>query len=510
MNFGVGITPTAGQIFNRVWSSESGRTDAGIAPKAVLLQHKVPPKTEAKMRLEFGVIALLITFALPASLQALPSYTLEEAVALAQARNPEIAIARKKVLAARGSFIEARSGFLPSLSSSGLYDKRQTQSETTLRQEDYNAILRLDQNLYTGGAVTSQLAIAQLNIDKANYELQETVSRVTMDVRIAFDELLLNRAKVRVREDSVRVLEEELKSQQESFNVGIVGKLNVQRAEVALANERPELFNAQTELKNSYLRLAELFGTDVHPGAQTPPFEISGELQYRPNHPDLNNCLARADANRPVIKARQKDIEIEDRQYVLDRSATRPHVRAFSGAEVYSERDPAVGPEFNYGGVVGINATWDIFDGYATKGRMQATRARRGAAVEALAAARRSVVSEVRGAFFDLEQAERVLENETKNVHTADEALEMAKGNFAAGLGTQLDVLQAASDVTRTRTTRLSAIYLHNVALARLAHACASSAEALNFGSKKENARSDNAAAQASDVANPPSRLSQQ
>jgi outer membrane protein len=257
-----------------------------------------------------------------------------------------------------------------------LYDKRQTQSETTLRQEDYNAILRLDQNLYTGGAVTSQLAIAQLNIDKANYELQEIVSRVTMDVRIAFDELLLNRAKVRVREDSVRVLEEELKSQQESLNVGIVGKLNVQRAEVALANERPELFNAQTELKNSYLRLAELFGTDVHPGAQTPPFEISGELQYGPNHPDVNNCLARADANRPVIKARQKDIEIEDRQYVLDRSATRPHVRAFSGYEVYSERDPAVGPEFNYGGVVGINATWDIFDGYATKGRMQATRAR--------------------------------------------------------------------------------------------------------------------------------------
>ena len=227
-------------------------------------------------------------------------------------------------------------------------------------------------------------------------------------------------------------------------------------------------------------------------------------------HPDLNDCLARADANRPVIKAREKDIEIEDRQYVLDRSATRPHVRAFSGYEVYSERDPDVGPEFNYGGVVGINATWNIFDGFATKGRMQATRARREAAVQALAAARRSVASEVRSAFFDLQQAERVLESETKNVQTADEALEMAKGNFAAGLGTQLDVLQAASDVTRTRTTRLSAIYLHNVALARLAHACASSAEALNFGSDFKNAKNENRnGAHAADVAKPPEKLSQ-
>jgi outer membrane protein len=463
------------------------------------------------MRLEFAGVALLLIFGLPAPLHAaVPSYTVEEAVALAQAQNPEIAIARKKVQGARGGWVEARSGYLPSLSSSGLYDKRQTQSETNLRQEDYNAILRLDQNLYTGGAVTSQVAIARLNIEKQTYELQEIASRVAMDVRIAFNELLLNRAKVRVRQDSVRVLDEELKSQQQSFSAGIVGKLNVQRAEVALANERPELFNAQTQLKDSYLRLGDLFGLEARPGAEASSFEVSGELQYQPNHPDLNACLARADANRAVIKARQKDIEIEDRQYVLDRSASRPHVRAFSGYEVYSERDPAVGQEFNHGYVVGINATWNIFDGFATKGRMQATHARREAAVQALAAARRSAASEVRSAFFDLEQAERVLEAETRNVQTADEALEIAKGNFAAGLGTQLDILQAASDVTRTRTTRLSAIYLHNVALARLAHACASPAEALDFGSKIKNARHENhSAAQAADLARPPEKLSQ-
>src|SRR5258708_29154905 len=462
---------------------------------------------------KFAAISMTIAAALAvstSSLEAMPVYGIEQAVALAQERNPEILIAHKKVMGARGGFIEARSGYLPSLSSSGLYDKRQTESQTNLRQEDYNAIVKLEQNLYTGGAVSSQVAIAQLNIAKATYDRQETISRVTLDVRIEFNELLLNRAKVRVHEDSVRVFEQELKGEQENFNAGIVGKLNVQRPEVALANERPEFFNAQTDLKNSYLRLAELFGTDLAPGAQAPPFEISGELQFRPNHPDLNDCLARADANRGIIKSKAKDIEIEDRQYVLDRSATLPHVRAFSGYELYSERDPDVGPEFNYGGVIGINATWNIFDGHATKGRMQATRARRDAAVQALAAARRSVASEVRSAFFDLEQADRVLETETNNVQAADEALDIAKSNFAAGLGIQLDILQATSDVTRTRTPRLSAIYLHNVALARLTHACASSAEALDFASNFESAKKTNRnAAQAADVARPPDKLGQ-
>jgi outer membrane protein len=462
------------------------------------------------MRLEFRAVVFLATFAVADRAHSAPTYTVEEAVAIAQAQNPDIAIGRTQVQAARGGLIEARSGFLPSVTSTGFYDKRQRQKETRLRDEDYNASLRVEQNLYTGGAVPSQVAIARLNIEKQGCEFQEIAYRVTMDVRIAFNDLLLNRAKVRVHDDSVRVLEQELKSQQERFAAGVVGTLNVQRAEVALANERPELINAQTQLKNSYLRLAELLGTDFRAGAEGTPFEIRGELQYYPRHPDLNECLARAGTNRPIIKARQIDIEIENQQYILDRSELRPRVRAFSGYEAYSERDPEVGREFNYGYLVGINATWNVFDGFATKGRMQATRARREAAVQALAAARRAVASEVRSAFFDLEQAERVLEAETENVQTANETLEIAKANLGAGLGTQLDILQAASDVTRTRTTRLSAIYLHNVALARLARACASSAEALDFGSKVKNSKNENHnAAQASDVASPPAKLSQ-
>src|SRR5258708_24563454 len=165
------------------------------------------------MRLKFVAISMLIAAAwpgLPKVVGAVPAYTIEQAVAVAQERNPEILIVRKKVVGTHGGFIEARSGFLPSLTSSGLYDKRQTQSETSLRQEDYNAILRLDQNLYTGGGVTNQVAIAPFKIDKTNHELQEIANRVTMEFRIAFNGILLNRAKVPLREKTLPALREEL------------------------------------------------------------------------------------------------------------------------------------------------------------------------------------------------------------------------------------------------------------------------------------------------------------
>ena len=458
-----------------------------------------------EMRIRVPVVVFLAACNLPASSWVGAAvYDIDQAVAVAQEKNPEIAIARKKVEAARGGLVEARSGYLPAVVSTGLAREREHQTDSRLRNEDYNASVRVVQNVYTGGAVTSQFAIARLNVEKQELELQAISNRVAMDVRIAFNELLLNRAKIRVREQSVSVLADELKTQRERLGAGLVGQLNVSRAEVALANEQPELIDARTQLKNSYLRLGELFGTD----AGKSQFEIAGMLQYQPRHPDLNESLARADTERPEIKARMKEIEIEDRQEALDRSEVRPRFEVFSGYEVYNERDPDIGHEFNHGYVFGLNARWHIFDGFATKGRVQATRARREAAVYAVTATRNSVASEVRSAFLDLEQARQVLESETKNVQTADESLEIAKANLGAGLGTQLDILQAASDVTRTRTTRLGAIYQHNVALARLARACAVPPDAKAF-EPKISAADKARKTRVVDVARPPKKLSQ-
>jgi outer membrane protein len=437
-------------------------------------------------------------------------YTIDEAVAAADARNPEIAIARKKLQAARGGMIEARSGYLPSVLSTGLLREREHQTDSRLRNEDYSASVRIVQNVYTGGAVAAQVAIARLNVEKQELELKAVSSRVAMDVRVAFNELLLNRAKVRVHEQSLGVLEEELKTQEQRLTAGLVGQLNVHRAEVAVANEKTEVIDAETQVSNSYLRLGELLGRDADTKTKQPTLDVKGQLQYQPVRPDLNECLVRADTTRPEIVSRQKDVEIETWQESLDRSELRPQVEVFSQYELYNERDPQVGPEFNHGYVLGLNARWHIFDGWATKGKIQATRARREAAVQALAAARLSVASDVRGALLDLQQADRVLESETKSVQTADESLEIAKANVSAGLGTQLDTLQAAADVTRTRTSRLNGIYLHNVALAKLARACASSPDALGFMANRKRQTPEANGPAAADMAQPPKKLSQQ
>jgi outer membrane protein len=423
------------------------------------------------MRSGFCILCSILALTTAPAPAATPRYTIDQAVQVARAKNPDVAIAQKKVDAARGGLVEARAGYLPAVVSSGIYRKRERQGDTRLRPEDYNANVRVVEPIYSGGATSSRIAIARLNFEKAQAQLEAVIDRVTMEVRLAFYELLLNRDRIQVREESVEVLRQELKTQRERLSAGTVGELNVSRAEVSLANEEPELIQAQTDLRNSYLRLGELLGTASGDRGEE-PFSLAGELIYEARRPNLNDCLAQADLRRPEIRAAQADIAIEQEQLRLDRSATQPKVDAFSGYEIYNERDPTLGREFNHGYVIGLNASWALFDGFATRGRMQATRARREGAVKALEALRLTIAAEVRSAFFDLEQADRVLESETKNVETANESLQIAKGNLAAGLGTQLDILQAASDLTRSRSTSLSATYLHNAALARLDRAC--------------------------------------
>ena len=249
--------------------------------------------------------------------QAQKSLRVEDAVALAREQNPEILIARKQLEAARGSVTEARSGYLPSVVSSGLLRKRERQELSRLREDDYNASVRVLQSVYTGGATKGRVTIARLLEEKRALELAAIEQRVAMDVRVAYYELLLNRAKIDVREQSVGVMRDELRAQQERLLAGTVGELNVRRAEVSLANEQPELFEAQTRVQNSYLRLNELCGVDST-GAS---FQPTDRLQYQAARPDLSESLAHAKVTRPEIRARE--IDVANRGTAMDRRPQR-------------------------------------------------------------------------------------------------------------------------------------------------------------------------------------------
>jgi len=146
-----------------------------------------------------------------------------------------------------------------------------------------------------------------------------------------------------------------------------------------------------------------------------------------------------------------------------------------SPAMIWSASRNRTQPVDHYAGyVAGVQVSWHLFDGLATMGRMNATRARVDAAEVSYDAVHRGIEADVLRAYRDLQRAEENIQTQTANVQLATESLQLATANFGLGVISQLELLQSQLDLTRAQTAELSARFDHNVALARLQRAMGS------------------------------------
>ena len=435
------------------------------------------PRLARRVAAALRLAVLLSASALPAGGPALPVYTLEDCLALARRQNPDVVAAAKRVDAAQAAVTTAKAPLYPALTSTGYLQYRE-QSLTsqggqapTNRKEDYYGDVRLTQNLYSGQAVRSRIAAAKLQLEVETNTYQAQVDTSLLAARLAFYQTLYAEASIAVRQQAVDLLTTQLKDQQDRFAAGSVGQLNVNRSQVALANEQPGLLEAQSSITTSYVTLAQLLGVAYPANAHDRPFRVRGELSCPPLRMTLSDCLGRAQAMRPEITARKAGIDALKRQVVVEKAGTRPQVTAFAAYDIYSEPSILSTRDNFSGGLIGVQASWTIFDGFATRGRVRGVQAQVAQAQAQLEGTRQQVEADVRTAFYDLQLARETLPPLANTVRLADEAQNLSTQNFNAGISSQLDVLQTRVDLTRARTNELAARLRYHNALARLERA---------------------------------------
>jgi outer membrane protein TolC len=114
---------------------------------------------------------------------------------------------------------------------------------------------------------------------------------------------------------------------------------------------------------------------------------------------------------------------------------------------------------------------WAIFDGLLSHGKVIEAKAQFAHAKTDLADQSRQIELAVRTAYSDFIEAKEVLDSQTKVQEQADEALREAKARTDAGTGTQLDVLDAETQLTQARTTQIQALHDYTAARAKLERA---------------------------------------
>lgn len=405
---------------------------------------------------------------------AVPVYTLEDCVRIARRESPDAIVAARQLDAARAGITTANAGFLPQVGANGNYLRRDARfstevaGDTNRRPDDYTLSARVTQNVYSSGRVRAQVDIAKRATLAAEMAYKAALETVTLATRAAFFQVLAAESNLGVRREAVDILAQQLNDERGRFNAGQSTQINVQRGEVNLANERPALYQAEADIANAYVVLAQTMGVAYPAGSTRAPFRVRGSLEGRPAAPPLETALARAEFQRPELAARRLEVDNANRQIVVDRAAQRPRVDVFAGYDLFSEPNTLATRDYYSGYTVGVQGSWQVFDGGATLGRVRADRARVLAAAEQLRQQRLSVQGEVRLAYEALVQARETLRSQEGNVDIARESLNLVNTNVGIGLASQLELLQSRLDLTRARLTRLTALAGYRVSLARL------------------------------------------
>ena len=409
-----------------------------------------------------------------------PSVTLETALSIALKQNPDILKAVHEIERTRGHVVEIRAQALPSLQATGSYNQYAPEligsgsassgsnvigSSSTFasgtQDKSWRIAFQVQQILYSGGKVKAAMKIADLTQDTSLQMLRETVATVVAKVRTQFYTAMLNRELITVAEESIVLLSDQLKDQENRFTAGTVPRFNVLQAEVELANARPDLIRAKNNLHISRLQLAKTLGLDTDDEP-----EVVGTLRMIPREVNLSRALAAARDNRAILKAQQNTVAGDEQQIVVAKAGYKPSLTADVGYEVVNSRSSSDLAKLTNGWYLGVNGTWAIFDGFATKGKVEQARASLASAKVSLADSVQQVELEVQKAYAQAKVSRQVIASQAKVVEQADEALRLAKERLNAGAGTQLDVLNARLALTKARTTQKQALSDYNVALA--------------------------------------------
>jgi outer membrane protein len=125
-------------------------------------------------------------------------------------------------------------------------------------KNQYNLGLSLSQNLFAGGRIKAQNAVANAGRRSAEIELAAQRAQLRLDVtQDYFDAALADRL-VALAESSAVQTENVLKQTQLARTVGNVSEFELLRAQVSAANQRPIVIQRQSDREVAYLRLKQL------------------------------------------------------------------------------------------------------------------------------------------------------------------------------------------------------------------------------------------------------------
>ncbi len=258
----------------------------------------------------------------PAAQNAGPAITLDEAERIALTANPEIEVAVRRVAVAQAHVPIAGALDDPS----AMYRGWSVPLSKPWNYNDAQNMFSVSQTLSGTGKRALRTSVAQSDVDVAKAQLEEVRLTVRVQVRKAFDDLLLADDELRIHDEHHRIAQQAIEAARIKYSVGKVSQQDILKAQVTLTALGEHMIRFDRDAEIARARLNTLLARD--PAA---PLTISGEYAVLLTLPSAQKLEELALASRPDLVAAQAAADSSHKGQALAKRAYAPDFTISAG-----------------------------------------------------------------------------------------------------------------------------------------------------------------------------------
>ena len=409
-----------------------------------------------------------------------PLVTLEQAIELSYRNSQALQAAILQLEQADAAVEQARAANLPTVSTSagitsqqrdavdgGInpFTGQQVPGEGAGIDTALSGNLRVEYDLLTGGSRKATIRQAELQRENAALVVETQQEQLRLATANSYYALQESGEQIRIQRSFLEEAERNLRDARLRQEVGVGTRFDTLRAEVQYANARQQVIQAQGSQRTARRDIARLLNLPPSAGIQTSPVTVAENWPLT-----LEESILLAFDNRAELEQQLLQADINEQQRQIALAAVRPRVGLFADYSLQSLlNDGADDIEDNYS--FGAQFSMLLFDGGAARARARQQEIASQVAEEQFSESADQIRFDVEQAFFGLETNQENIATSRIAVSQAEEALELANLRLQAGVGTQLDVLTAQSELTQAQANNVSAILDYNRALAAMQRA---------------------------------------
>lgn len=379
--------------------------------------------------------------------------SIQQAMTQAYQTNPQLDAARATLRATDEEVARANSGYRPVISGNATTswtrtDAQPLTSATNSELHPRNFGVTISQPLFRGFSTLSQVRIAEAGVRAGRETLRNVEQTVLLTAATAYLDVVRDQAIVRLRENNVRVLSNQLKATQDQFAVGEVTRTDVAQAEARRAAAVADLEVARGNLKSNQAVYERVVGSPPGRLLDTPeptrllPKSLADaqDIALREN-PLIVNALYLEQAARYTVDQIRGELLP---QVTLNASYTR----AYDTSRTIDQSDART---------IGTTMTVPIYSNGSIEARVRQAKHTHISRIQTIEQVRTEQIALVVGAWARYQAAKAQGQSTAAQVRANQTALTGVREEYRVGQRTLLDVLNAEQEFLNAQVSEVTA-----------------------------------------------------